>query len=159
MADAEDHLSAGRYMMAEALGRWKEGLTIDQVIAIVPGVIVTDSKNCYDNLMKTCAFLGMKEKMAGLDLKAYKQRCASRSTSTRWVHGDAMMANSLTKASEGQQLELYFDRNYKYKLTYDPSFQSARQRKKKGLSVLADSVEPEDLIVAEKFENLFNDTE
>ena len=70
-----------------------------------------------------------------------------------------MMANSLTKASEGQQLELYFDRNYKYKLTYDPSFQSARQRKKKGLSVLADSMEPDDLIIAEKFENLFNDTE
>ena len=157
MADAEDHLSAARYVLAEALGLWRQDMSTDEVIATIPGVIVTDSKNCYDNLLKSCAFLGMKEKMAGLDLKAYKQRCAQRGTSTRWVHGDAMMANSLTKASEPQQLEMYFEKNGRYRLTYDPNFQSARQRKKKGIPVLADSQDYEDIDTAKKFENLFND--
>ena len=68
-----------------------------------------------------------------------------------------MMANSLTKASEPQQLEMYFEKNGRYRLTYDPNFQSARQRKKKGIPVLADSQDYEDIDTAQKFENLFND--
>ena len=100
LANAEDHLSAARYMMAEAMGRKTPETTTDEVVSLIPGAMITDSKNCYDNLLKNGAFLGMKEKLAGIDLKAYKQRCADRSTVTRWVHGDAMMANSLTKGNE-----------------------------------------------------------
>ena len=128
MANAEDNLSAVRYMLAEALGMaWLE--SSDTVVSKIRGCMVTDSKNCYDNLLKNCAFLGMKEKLVGIDLKTYQQRCVWRQTPTRWVHGDAMLANTLTKIGEPQQLELYFSKGGRYRLTYDPAFQSARKRK------------------------------
>ena len=110
MANAEDSLSAIRYMLAEALGMVRPGEDSDTVVSKIRGCMVTDSKNCYDNLLKNCAFWGMKDKLVGIDLKAYQQRCAMRQTPTRWVHGDAMLANTLTKAGEPQQLELYFSK-------------------------------------------------
>ena len=123
--------------------------------------MVTDSKNCYDNLLKNCAFLGMKEKLVGIDLKAYQQRCVMRQTPTRWVHGDARLANTLTKAGEPQQLELYFSKGGRYRLTYDPTFQSARRRKKKvkGIRVLDDGTGAEAEDMANKFDSLFNDVD
>ena len=61
MTDSEDNLSAIRYMLAEALGLARPGEDSDTVVSNIQGCMVTDSKNCYDNLLKNCAFLGMKE--------------------------------------------------------------------------------------------------
>ena len=101
----------------------------------------------------------MKEKLVGIDLKADQQRCVDRQTPTRWVHGDAMLANTLTKAGEPQQLELYFAKGGKYRLTYDPSFQSARRRKAKGIKVLDDGTGTDARDLANKFDSLFNDVD
>ena len=101
----------------------------------------------------------MKEKLVGIDLKAYQQRCVNRQTPTRWVHGDAMLANTLTKAGEPQQLELYFSKGGRYRLTYDPTFQSARRRKAKGIRVLDDGTGTEAQDMANKFDSLFNDVD
>ena len=101
----------------------------------------------------------MKEKLVGIDLKAYQQRCVRRQTPTRWVHGDAMLANTLTKAGEPQQLELYFSKGGRYRLTYDPTFQSARRRKAKGIRVLDDGTGAEAEEMANKFDSLFNDVD
>merc|ERR1712039_589911 len=104
-------------------------------------VIATDSKNTYDNLLKNGAYLGMKEKMAGLDLKALKQACCLRRTSVRWVHGDAMLANTLTKSGEEHQMNTFYERGHKYRLTYDPAFMSAKKRKAMGIEMLADDAD------------------
>ena len=101
----------------------------------------------------------MTEKLVGIDLKAYQQRCVVRQTPTRWVHGDAMLANTLTKAGEPQQLELYFSKGGRYRLTYDPTFQSARRRKAKGIRVLDDGTGTEAQDMANKFDSLFNDVD
>ena len=101
----------------------------------------------------------MKEKLVGIDLKAYQQRCVNRQTPTRWVHGDAMLANTLTKAGEPQQLELYFAKGGRYRLTYDPTFQSARRRKAKGIQVLDDGTGTDARDLANKFDGLFNDVD
>ena len=159
MTDSEDNLSAIRYMLAEALGLARPGEDSDTVVSKIQGCMVTDSKNCYDNLLKNCAFLGMKEKMVGIDLKTYQQRCVMRQTPTRWVHGDAMLANSLTKIGEPQQLELYFAKGGRYRLTYDPTFQSARKRKAKGICVLDDGTGADAEDMANKFHSLFNDVD
>ena len=57
MANAEDNLSAVRYMLAEALGMGRTGEDSDTIVSKIRGCMVTDSKNCYDNLLKNCAFL------------------------------------------------------------------------------------------------------
>ena len=111
---AEDRLSAVRYTLAEMLGHKKEGYNIDNVIATIPGAVITDSKNVYDALLRNAAFLGRKEKMEGRDLRAYRERCTKRLTSTRRVHGDANLANSLTKKDEMHQLNTFFERGYQY---------------------------------------------
>ena len=101
----------------------------------------------------------MQEKLVGIDLKAYQQRCVWRQTPTRWVHGDAMLANTLTKAGEPQQLELYFSKGGRYRLTYDPTFQSARKRQAKGIRVLDDGTGADAEEMANKFHSLFNNVD
>ena len=71
----------------------------------------------------------------------------------------AMLANTLTKAGEPQQLELYFAKGGRYRLTYDPSFQSARKRKAKGIQVLDDGTGTDARDLANKFDSLFNDVD
>ena len=70
-----------------------------------------------------------------------------------------MLANTLKKAGEPQQLELYFSKGGRYRLTYDPTFQSARRRAAKGIRVLDDGTGPEARDLVDKFDSLFNDVE
>ena len=70
-----------------------------------------------------------------------------------------MLANTLTKAGEPQQLELYFSKGGRYRLTYDPTFQSARRRQAKGIRVLDDGTGAEAEDMANKFDSLFNDVD
>ena len=102
MANLEDHLSAIRYMLAEALRLACPGEASDTVVSKIRACMATDSKNCCDNLLKNCAFLGMKETMVGIDLQAYQQRCVMRQTPTRMVCGDTRLANTVTKTGEPQ---------------------------------------------------------
>ena len=140
-------------MMAELCGN--RGGAPDDMIRTIPKVLVTDSKNTYDNILKNGAYLGMKEKMAGLDLKALKQQCARRCTSVRWVHGDAQLANTLTKSGEDHQMTMYYEKGHRYRPTYDTSFMSARKRKAAGIKLLADDGDVEKL--NSNFEQFFND--
>ena len=70
-----------------------------------------------------------------------------------------MLANTLTKAGEPQQLELYFSKGGRYRLTYDPTSQSARRRKAKGIRVLDDGTGTEAQDMANTFDSLFNDVD
>ena len=65
MANAEDHLSAIRYMLAEALGMVRPGENSDTVVSKIRGCMVTDSKNCYDNLLKEVCVVGHDRKACG----------------------------------------------------------------------------------------------
>ena len=75
MAKAEDHLSAISYVLAEALKLDRPGKDSDTVVSKTKGCKFTDSQNCYDSLYKKCAVFSMKEKLVGIDLKTYPQRC------------------------------------------------------------------------------------
>ena len=151
-ADAEDSLAACAFLFGELLG--KTG-TKDEIVRQFTKVLITDSKNTYDNLLKNGAYLGMKEKMAGLDLKVLKQVCYQRGTSIRWVHGDAMLANTLTKSGKDHQMNMYYEKGHRYRITYDPSFLSARKRKAAGIKMLSDDRDLEQL--NQSFEEFFND--
>jgi hypothetical protein len=153
---AEDDLSAVRFMMSEFLGLKKEGFTVNDTIAAFPGVMITDSKNVWDAIGRDASFLGMKEKMEGLDLRSYRERCAWRNTSTRWVHGDANLANSLTKAGEMHQLDTYFARGQRYRIVYDPSYESAKKRRARKVPFLSSGDLQEDIVV-QKFGDLCQD--
>eukprot|EP00969_Alexandrium_andersonii_P336265 14863648-Alexandrium_andersonii.AAC.1 len=51
-------------------------------------------------------------------------------TKLRWVHSDAMLANSLTKKGERWQIENYYRGQCSWKLIHDERFMSAKNRRK-----------------------------
>ena len=63
-----------------------------------------------------------------------------------------MLANPLTKTGEEHHMNLFYERGARWRLCYDPAFQSAKKRKKEGVAILADGDES-----IEKFASLFND--
>ena len=54
----------------------------------------------------------------------------------RWVHGEAQLANGLTKGNEFKQLELFYSMGQRWRLVEDPERASARRRKASGLAPL-----------------------
>ena len=49
------------------------------------------------------------------------------------MHGDAQLANSLTKGNEPGQLGMYYSSGHRWKLGYDAKYQSARKRRAAGI--------------------------
>ena len=49
-----------------------------------------------------------------------------------------MLANPLTKSGEEHQTNHVYERGARWRLTYGPTFQSAKKRKKEGVKMLAD---------------------
>eukprot|EP00974_Lingulodinium_polyedra_P030932 2976678-Lingulodinium_polyedra.AAC.1 len=77
------------------------------MIRAVPGILVTDSKNVFDLMKHPENLLGGRDKRTGLELMGLAQSLEEGATKLRWVHSDAMLANSLTKKGERWQLENY----------------------------------------------------
>ena len=117
---------------------------IDEQIKKVPGVMITDSKNCFDSQRSESSCLGQSEKRVGLELLAYKLQTEACGTETRWVHGDAQLANSLTKPGEMRQWDLFVASNCRWKIVHDDKFESARKRKLQGKDVFQDDSQPKD---------------
>ena len=57
-------------------------------------------------------------------------------TSISWVHGDAMIANSLTKTTEKHQMLLYVQMGFRWKIVCDENMRSAKARRKQGQAAL-----------------------
>ena len=75
------------------------------MIRSVPGALVTDSKNVWDLMKHPENLLGSRDKRTGLELMGLAQSFEEGDTAIRWVHSDAMLANSLTKKGERWQIE------------------------------------------------------
>ena len=59
----------------------------------------------------------------------------------RWVHGDAQLANSLTKIGELHQIRLFLELGCRWRIVYDPKYMSARRRKQAGIKPLENAAE------------------
>ena len=66
-----------------------------------------------------------------------------------------MLANTLTKSGEEHQMNTFYERGHKYRLTYDPAFMSAKKRKAMGIEMLADDADLD--VMNRNFEEFFND--
>jgi hypothetical protein len=136
IVNAEDELTGARFALAELLGQ-----TIDiscpwKTVAQVPGLVMTDSKDLFDRMRCAETLMRGKELRTGLELMSLRQGVRECGTMIRWIHSDAMLANSLTKPSEPQQLALFYKLSQRWRLIFDEKFMSARRRKQHGLSPL-----------------------
>jgi len=139
--DAEDELMACRFQLAEMLGNPVNLRNIDATARSVPGLLITDSRNVYDKLQNTMLTLKGAEKRSDLEALCLKEALNECGVNIRWVNGESQLANSLTKADEPQQLDLFRRMGLRWKIIYDPEMLSGRKRRQAGLGAL-DNIAP-----------------
>ena len=76
--------------------------------------------------------------MIGVDLAKLQESCSRTDLKLRWVNGDAQLANSLTKNHEQAQMNLFYKLGGRWRLVYDETYTSARNRRKMGTAALDD---------------------
>ena len=110
VANGEDDLYHIRYLWAEMTHPQEllEGLHPDSVVVQTPGTLVTDSTNVWHKLSKDTLVIKGAEKRSHLEAIALKESQENTNLQLRWVHSDAMLANSWTKTSEKWQVQLLF---------------------------------------------------
>ena len=135
VVNGEDDLYHLRFIWSEMLIPSKRllGLHPDSVVAQTSGTIVTDSKNLWDKLSKEILVIKGAEKRSDLEAIALKESQINSRLQLRWVHSDAMLANSLTKPTEKWQIQLFLKMKQHWRIVHDSSMTSARRRKAEGI--------------------------
>ena len=139
VANGEDDLYHIRYLWTEMLHPQEslEGLHPDSVVIKTPGTLVTDSKNLWDKLSKDTLVIKGAEKRSDLEAIALKESQMNTQLQLRWVHSDAMLANSWTKPSEKWQVQLFIRLKQHWRIIHDSSMTSARRRKAEGIDPMS----------------------
>ena len=115
------------------LQRWEDAA------AQIPAALVLDSRGVYDALARSeSACLGLKDKRSGLEALSLKRSLVETQCGLRWTQSAAQLADCMTKGSEEAQkpFELLKRRGWKWRLVFDPPFNSARKRAQKVHDVL-----------------------
>ena len=97
---AEDHIWLVRLFWAEPHGVPIERGRLDQAVRDVHGAVVTDSRGIYDAAVSgESPQKGLRSSFTGMELEYACQAALRCGTVLRWVHGGAMLGDSLTKAT------------------------------------------------------------
>ncbi|CAK0871003.1 unnamed protein product, partial [Prorocentrum cordatum] len=131
--DAEDELFGIKLQWLEILGNNVDWRNPEGILRRLPGAVVVDSKGLHDKLQTTFYTFRGREKRTDVEAMTLKEGTQAANNWMLWVHGDAQLANSLTKGHEPGQLRMYFNNGHRWKLVYDEKYQSARRRKAAGI--------------------------
>ena len=134
--NGEDCLYYGRYEWSELLYGMEDLREPDATVLRTGGCVVTDSRNVYDRLTTEVMVIKGAEKRTSLELLSLKESQANTRVQVRWVHSEAQLANSLTKAGGSREYELYYKMGHQWRLVEDESMMSAKRRKDLGLRPL-----------------------
>ena len=97
---------------------------------------ITDSRNLYDKLHRATVVIKGAEKRSDIEAISLRDHFHECQTRLFWVHGGAMIANSLTKVSEKHQAMMYVTLGFRYKVTYDELNRSEKVRRREGIGPL-----------------------
>ena len=145
--NGEDALYFARYQWSELQNGVKDVRDSLQVVRGTVGCLVTDSRNVYDKLNNEVIVIKGAERRTDLELLGLKESQAATSLLIRWVHSEAQLANSLTKAGGGREIELYYQMQHRWRIVEDEQMRSARRRRQDGLP-------PLDTVVSEEKEKI-----
>ncbi|OLQ14156.1 hypothetical protein AK812_SmicGene1722 [Symbiodinium microadriaticum] len=136
--NGEDALYAARFQWSELLYGNPNLHHPDDLVKLTGGCVVTDSRNVYDKLETEVLVIKGAEKRTSIELLAIKESQQNTQVCMRWVHSEAQLANSLTKAGSGgaREYELYYRMGHQWRLVEDESMMSAKRRKDLGLQPL-----------------------
>ncbi len=136
--NGEDCLYYARFQLSEMMGFPVDVRDCNSTVNQVSGTLVTDSRNVFDKMETEVLSIRGAEKRTDIELIALKDSQLRNKVNIRWVHGEAQLANGLTKTKEFQQLNLFYKMQQKWRIVEDPERASARRRKSAGLSPLED---------------------
>ena len=136
--NGEDALYAARFQWSELLYGNPNLHHPDDLVKLTGGCVVTDSRNVYDKLETEVLVIKGAEKRTSIELLAIKESQQNTQVCMRWVHSEAQLANSLTKAGSvgAREYELYYRMGHQWRLVEDESMMSAKRRKDLGLEPL-----------------------
>ena len=135
MSNAEDELHVVRGAWAEFNGTPFNLDNPDETIASVPGTVIVDAKSIYDTLVSQNQPLQLQEKRTAIELLAYLHNTEANKTMTRWVHGEANLADAPTKLNASKMLREFMTTST-WLIVQDEKQQSAKKRKALGLDKL-----------------------
>ena len=141
VVNGEDDLYHVRYLWSEIQNPQTKIYTWhpDSIVSLTPGILVTDSKNLWDKLSKETLVIKGAEKRSDIEAIALKESQENTQLQLRWVHSDAMLANSWTKPAEKWQVQLFEKMNQHWRIVHDSNMVSARRRKAEGINPMVSS--------------------
>jgi len=121
---------------------------LDDCLKQMKSLIVTDSKNMYDSVMKIeSSGLQLEEKRLAVEVLSYRDRLGAAGVDCRWVDSDQQLADTLSKAFCYDAFLNLFQRR-QISIFFDPSFLSAKKkralRRKPRFLEVGDSILSED---------------
>ena len=141
----EDLMYYLRYQWGELLYGVADAKDPDSTVRKVPGCVISDSRNVFDKLQTEVVTIKGAERKANIELLSLKEAQLRTQVEVRWVHSEAQLANSLTKAGGGKEIELFYRMNGRWRIVEDELMRSARRRKTEGLEPLQQE-KPDDSI-------------
>ena len=138
LSNAEDELHLVRACWAEFNALEFDLNNADEDIGKIAGAVIIDAKSIYDTLTSNNQPLQLAEKRTAIELLAYIRNTERNNTITRWVHGEANLADSLTKQGASQML-WEFLKDSRWSIVFDEKQMSGKKRRKAGMSKLENS--------------------
>ena len=132
LADAEQELLFTRLQLAEFLGYPLCRDNVSETVKQVLGVLVVDAKSIYDNMYGAAGPLGMEEKRTAIEMLGIQEGIIEQDAIVKWCHGEANLADGLTKETAKTQLDNFYSGGCTWSLVHDKDMVSARKRRKKG---------------------------
>lgn len=135
VVNGEDMLYHARYQYGEMLQSCPNVFEITDTVNIIPGCIISDSRNVYDKLQ--CEEISAKGAERRTDIELLSVKASQKQTKliVRWVHSEAQLGNALTKA-QAKELEMYYTMGGCWKIVEDDQMRSARKRRSEGIPAL-----------------------
>ena len=149
LANAEDELHLCRLAWLEFNGFEVDLNQVDEALQNISGTVIIDAKAIYDVLISDNQPIQLSEKRTALELLAYLRNTESNHTETRWVHGEANLADGLTKIGHHPMLREFLETST-WCFVHDSSQLSGKKRKAKGL----DPLKQADVLSDESFNEL-----
>ena len=134
--DAEDVLYLIRFQWSELMGYQPSLRDPDDLVRKVLGVLLTDSRSVYDKLQRPYISPTGESKRVDIELLTLKESQNELDLILRWVNSEAMLANSLTKRGEDQQMQRFIASQQLWRIVEDPEMFSGKRLKQMGRDLL-----------------------
>ena len=134
--EAEDDLLYLRVLWSEMCGQPLDPRLPNEAARYIPALQITDSRNLYDKVHRPTVVVKGAEKRADIEAISLRDNLEECNTKLMWVHGGAMIANSLTKCSEKHQAVMYTTLGFRFRITCEGDGKSEKVRRREGLNPL-----------------------